>query len=287
MCKAVDALLAQAELSGPPLDLPLLGSFRSVRNIHSLVMMEAGRLVPEGAGYLIHVNRRHPEGKRRFTVAHEICHTFFKEALSSIQASVDAATGLFDIRQEEEYLCDVGAGHMLLNPRWLVPMAQSRSASLDCLLEIGDECGTSIEATAFQLAQSGVWPCTFVFWEPGLRKAQRVPPGQAALPSLEAISHPTERLRVARAYGPDDLPFVPDNKSVERDTMIYQALAARGRTEGEEVLHFGSRPVKAYCESSYAPYHGTDGELVHRVISCVIWRVPRKMATPARQMLGL
>ena len=276
MRHTVDALLAEGEVAGPPVDLRLLASLRDVRSIDYRNILEAGRLVPEDTGDIVQVNRRHTEGKRRFTVGHEICHTFFNEAKQSARASVDLTTGLFDIRDEEEYLCDVGAARILLNPCWLVPMAQSRPASLDGLFEIADVCGASIEATAFQLAQSAVWQCTFVFWEQGLRKAQQLPPGQAALPGLKGMPDPGKKLRVTRAYGSDYLPFVPRNKSVEQDSTIHQALVARGRTEGREVLYLGSRPLEAYCQSDYAPYYDGDGSLVQRVVSCVVWRQEEK-----------
>lgn len=278
--KPVDALLAQAQVTAPPPDLALLGSFRAVRRIEHVMMSEAGRLVPEESGYVIQVNRCHPEGKRRFTVAHEICHTFFREALSSVEASVDAATGLFEIRQEEEYLCDVGASHMLLHPSWLFPFARLHCPSLDGLFEIAAECRASIEATAFQLAQSGLWACTFVFWELGVRKAERVPPEQRAFDGWEPLAEPGKKLRAYRVYGPDGVPFLPRNKSVGSDTQIYRAFSEQTRTEGDEAIEIGQRSVRAFCQSDYAPYHDETACLHPRVVSCILWESARAGTQP-------
>lgn len=282
--RCADTLLADSETAERPVNLELVASFRRIRKIEYVDMVEAGRVLPTREAYVMQVNREHAEGKQRFTVGHEICHTFFHEASASVRTLVDAATGLFDIRDEEEYLCDVGAARILLNPCWLVPMAESRPASLDGLLEIAEMCGASIEATAFELAQSAVWPCTFVFWEPGLRKAQQLPSEQAALPGL--ASDPGKKLRVTRGYGSNEWPFVSKNKSVGQDSTIHQALVARGRTEGWEVLYLRSRPVEGYCQSDYAPYYDGNGSLVQRVVSCIVWPQGKK-ATVMLPIAGL
>lgn len=80
---------------------------------------------------------------------------------------------MFDSRQEEENLCDVGAGHLLLHPSWLLPLVKGMPPSLDRLLQICETCGASIEATALQLARLGASRCTFVFWELGLKKLKK------------------------------------------------------------------------------------------------------------------
>src|SRR5687767_13723455 len=115
MDRIVDALLSEAEVIEPPANLELLASFRGIRSIYTTSMREAGRLVPDGTGYLVQVNAAHSLGKRRFTVSHEICHTFFNEARNGMAGSTDAETGRYDERSPEEYLCDRGAGRILLH----------------------------------------------------------------------------------------------------------------------------------------------------------------------------
>lgn len=283
--RCVDSVLGDAEVDAPPVNLNLLASCRRVRKVEHVDMVEAGRLMPDGDGYVIQVNGRHGEGKRRFTVGHEICHTFFNEAERSSRASVDVTTGLFDLREEEEYLCDVGAAHILLNPRWLLPMAESWSASLDALLGIARECGASIEATAFQLAQAGLWPCTFVFWEPGFRKSERVTPEQAAFEGWEDLARPRPKLRASRVYGADGMLFLPKNKSVDFDSGIYRALEEQTRTEREETFELGRRTLRAWCQSDYLPYHDETGALQPRVVSCIVWeRAARTLAETTRTL---
>lgn len=276
---AVDRLLEEAGENGPRADLEVLASFRGVREVNHAEMQEAGRLLPVGAGYVIEVNAVHPAGKQRFTVAHEICHTLFNEAEQATGGTIDAETGLFNPKREEEYLCDRGAGRLLLHPSWLGPLATDRTASVDTLLELSELCGASLEATAFQLARLALWPCTVVCWEPGLRKAERVRPAQLGLPGVPRPT-PVEKLRARRVYAPPAGLFIPLNKSVDEGTPVHMALVEQGRAEGEITFALGGQPVRAWSQSLYAPYQ--DGDTTRpRVLSCLV------PLSPPRRDVGL
>ena len=261
----VDSLLEGAKVLEPPVDVDLLASLCRIREVRPVEMAEAGRLVPDGAGYVVQVNQRHPETKQRFTVAHEFAHTFFADALKATRSVRDKATGMFNDREEEEFLCDFGAARALLNPRWLQPLARGRAPSLDGLIEIAQTCQASLEATAIQLSRLGLWYCSFAFWEPGLRK------GEAS--DAEADS-PREKLRVRRVYAPQDAPFLPRNKSADEESQIWAAFVEQGRSEGEEYLDLGYRLAPAFTQSIYAPYYDEQGSLRPRVISCLRWQKP-------------
>ncbi len=164
-------------------------------------------------------------------------------------------------------------------------MAESRSPSLVALLEIAEDCGASIEATAFQLAQAGRWPCTFVFWEPGFRKSERVTLEQAAFEGWKDLARPRPKLRSSRVYGADGTPFLPKNKSVDFDSGIYRAFEEETRTEREETFELGRRTLRAWCQSDYLPYHDETGALQPRVVSCIVWdRAARTLAEPTRTL---
>jgi hypothetical protein len=269
--RLVDGLLDECGVAGPPVDVEMLASLRRVRRVELVEMAEAGRLVPEGSGYVIHVNERHAESKRRFTIAHEVGHTFFDEATAALRYKADGATGLFEPRSEEEYLCDMAAARALLHPHWLEPLARADGPSLEALFALAQTCGASIEATAIQLSRLGRWRCSFVFWEPGLRKAERLRAAQPALGGWEGPAGPQEKLRAQRVYGPAGVPFLPRNKSIDSGSQVWRAYAEETTTEGEELLDLGATAVPAAVQSTYAPYFGEGGVLRPRVISCVIW----------------
>ncbi len=255
---AADALLALAEVTGPPAPLELLASLRGVVNVEAMSMRSAGRLVPRVDGYLIQVNDGDPPTRRRFSIAHEICHTFFTVPATGGAPHEDATTGAFDESLQEEYLCDVGAAHLLLHPRWLIERAAGVDPSIDRLFAIASECEASAEATARQLAALGVWSCSFVFWEPGYRKA-------------EVRRDQPARLRVARVYASPGAPFLPRRKSVRDDSSIADALRDHSRTSGVERFVIGRRELVAQCESHFAGYDGPDGTSVPRVRSLLLW----------------
>jgi hypothetical protein len=271
---AVERLLNTAEVVGPPAPLELLGSLRGVVRIESVPISSAGRLVPvPGGGYVVQVNEADSPGRQRFSAAHEICHTFFDDARRAARTHDDPTIGAFDERRSEEYLCDLGAAHMLLHPGWLKDLAAGQQPSLDGLFAVASRCEASAEATARQLATLGVWRCSFVFWEPGYRKAERDLLARTPLPGLEAVApRPVPRLRATRVYTATGMPFFPLRKSVGEDSSIAEALLSEGRTRGVERFDIGRQSLLANCESHYVGYEDGGGALVPRVLTLMRWR---------------
>ncbi len=257
MRAAADALLARAGVTAPPAPLELLASLQGVVDIQTATMPSAGRLIPASAGYVIQVNASDLPTRQRFSIAHEICHTFFDR--QSPTTRDDAATGTFDPSALEEYLCDIGAAHLLLHPRWLRERAAHHPPSLDRLFAIATACQASAEATARQVAELGVWDCSFVFWELGHRRHER-----------EDEQH--ARLRVARVYPSPGAPFLPLRKSVAEASSIATALTTRGRSSGVERLVLGRQELVADCEAQWVGYDTPDGVTVPRVLSLLRWR---------------
>ena len=214
---AIEHLLAQAEVTEPPAPLNLMGSIRGIERIERVAMSSAGCLVPlSGGGYIVQVNEGHSSGRRRFSAAHEIVHTFFNEVRGARRSHDDEVTGRFERSREdlrEEYLCDIGAAHMLLHPLWLRVLALGREPSLERLFAVADRCGASAEATARQLAVLGIWECSFIIWEPGYRKGESDLVRRPALPGFEAIApRPTLKLRAERVYPAPGAPFFSSPK---------------------------------------------------------------------------
>lgn len=273
MRAAVDRLLEEAEVNRPPAPLDVLGSLRGVTDIEAVAMASAGRLVPlPDAGYIVQVNDADSRGRQRFSAAHEICHTFFNEARRGVRGHDDADIGVFDERRSEEFLCDVGAAHMLLHPPWLQDLAAGREPSLGCLFEAATRCDASAEATARQLAALGVWRCSFVFWEPGYRKGERELLARTPLSGLEAVApQPLPKLRAARVYASPGSPFFPLRKSVDADSSIAAAALNDARTRRVERFDLGSQRLVVDCESQYAGYTDGDGRQVLRVLTLMRW----------------
>ncbi len=245
--RAVDTLLQIGEVSGPPAPLELLASLRGVANIQFTKMIEAGRLVfLPGSGWRIQVNAAHPSGRQRFTIAHEICHTFFHEAITAAGAAdtrerrrSDPLTGDFDRSgDQEEWLCDYGAARLILHPNWLTALAADRAPSLDALADIAAICDSSHEATAVQIARLRLWPCVFVYWGFEGRDADSLAPYRV-YPALD-----------------DDEIVLP---TAARGSSIRAAMNGGSRRQSIE--------AGWSVESWYAGYRTPQGKRVDRILS--------------------
>ena len=272
MRTAVDQLLRRAEVTEPPTPLDVVGSFCGVVRTETVAMSDAGRLIslPNG-GYVVQVNQADSQGRQRFSTAHEICHTLFNQFRRTTRSHDDPTTGMF-AGKGEEYLCDIGAAHLLLHASWVRDLASGCKPSLDRLLQTARACDASLEATARQIATLGIWNCSFAFWELGYRKSEREVFGRAPLPGFESVAPvPTQKLRVARVYASPGLPFLPPNASTSEESSITEALRTQGSSSAREEFALASGRLVADCESQYVGYRRGDGEVVRRVITMMRW----------------
>jgi hypothetical protein len=264
-------LIDEAQLDGPPFRPEILASFRNVREVRLKPMQSAARLFPDRATgtLIIEVNEQHSEGKRNFSIDHETIHTVFPTYTGSLID--DLVTGEFSSGSEEELLCDIGAAALLLDDRWLRPIALQSGCCLDTLFYLATRFNASLEATARKLIELQLWPCAFVFWEDGFRKNERIPDGQR--PFLELMDHglPQPQLRVARPYCTRSFDtFIPHNKSIPETSLIATCCDEVERTAGFEAIEFRTGyPERFYCESAFVPYR-RNGVVRRRIVSLLV-----------------
>lgn len=264
MRRVVDELLASAEVLSCPAPLPLLASFRGVRGIREVSMAQAARLVPVDGGFEIQVNESHPQTRQRFSIAHEIGHTFFPLTQRPVD---DQSIGTFDVANAEEYLCDIAAARMLFHPQWLTKLTARLSPGFDGLASIAEQCGGSLEATGRAIADDALWSgCGILVLEPGYRKKEREQLGQYRLAGV-AAAPPRPKLRVARAYMATGLPFIPRNKSVDASSVAHRAWIAEARARGEEELDLGRTSWVIDMDAAWAPFTNSAGIDVPRVLA--------------------
>lgn len=186
------------------------------------------------------------------------------------QAVDDAVTGTFPNVSEEELLCDIGASALLLDPRWLGPLARDAGPSIQTLLLLAGLFGASLEATARKLVELDLWPCAIVTWEPGQRKSARLPAGQGLLAGLEHLGAGWSKLRVKRPYVSRSFGhFIPENKSADDTSVVALCRVADEPLRSVEQFVFGRLPIRLYCECVYAPYK-LGAETRPRVISLLL-----------------
>jgi hypothetical protein len=139
----------------------------------------------------------------------------------------------------------------------------------------------SLEATARQLADVAPWTAAFVFWEEGVRKKERIPPGQLVMPGLGDLGDPEPKLRVASCYRTASFRhFVPRNKSIADTSLVAVCSDDEPQTFGIDAIDLGKSTgtIELYCESFHAPYRR--GDVVRRRVISLVLPVDHQTGTP-------
>ena len=143
-----------------------LERFLAARNITDVATDDAlkadGALVPLGtgfkAGFRMVLRRDLPESRINFTVAHEICHTFFYERVPEIKFASHA------VDQEEEHLCNCGAEEILMPALDVRRREKDKPISLDVLLTMAAHYRVSVAAMLIRLRRLGLWRAELFLW---------------------------------------------------------------------------------------------------------------------------
>lgn len=238
MVKLCTDLLREAR-AAVPVDVRALASWRGAV-VEEAEQPIAGWLYHRDGRLVIRVRASDVEGRRRFTICHEICHTFFPDFRESDKARVDQDVERFDHRNAEEYLCDLGAAELLLPRetfRWMLP----DRFDLDDTVRFAAHYRASIEATARRCATLATSPVAFVVLErAGKERALRV------------------RWAISTGLAP-----IRPGTPVPKNCRLTRALGERDvRYRGETALLVGSFEVSARL----MPYERV-GETVDRVLA--------------------
>jgi Zn-dependent peptidase ImmA (M78 family) len=121
-----------------------------------------GALVPLGsdfsAGFRMVLRRDLPETRINFTVAHEICHTFFYERAPEIKFTDHP------VDPEEERLCNCGAEEMLTPAFDVKRRTKGKPVSLDVLQTMAAHYRVSMSAMLIRLRRLNLWKAELVLW---------------------------------------------------------------------------------------------------------------------------
>lgn len=240
MVRKCEDLLANEP--GVPVDLAVLASMQAVLSIDLADMVEAGCIQVDGERFRIRLRASDPERRRRFTLAHEICHIFFET--TRLAGVIDHEVGRYGAKDQVEYLCDLGAAELLL-PRTAFAARCPAQPGFDDVCTIAEEFDASLEATASRIVGLGLGPAQLVVLEPRLTVAQERSVRKAtAAPSFVGMeaADPRRKLRVAWSTGREW--FVPQNKSVNDGTALAVCIQAGDVDVVEDPGITGGRPVR-------------------------------------------
>jgi len=121
-----------------------------------------GYIEPIGAsftdGFRLVVNDAAPLVRQRFTMAHEICHTFFYQIVPEIKFSRHPTDSF------EEALCNHGAAALLMPADDVLSHVKTRDVSLDTLEQMSERYAVSMEAAFLRMRALRIWNCEMTVW---------------------------------------------------------------------------------------------------------------------------
>jgi Zn-dependent peptidase ImmA (M78 family) len=241
MLLAVNAALPHRRLVHLEERLLWLQRKRHIRCVRDSSEIEGdGRLEPLGTsfgdGFDLLVSKARSPARRRFTLAHELCHTFFYELVPRVKFSPHREDPC------EERLCDGGASEILM-PSWQVEAAvlasgtgtreavDSRDAvtSLVTLHELARQFQVSTPAMMSRLRDLSLSRCRLQVWQRSNSGAFLFPGSARSADSWSALATHVERAwrTGTSVYGHDYLESV-DESGVRRVCKISYEARAQG-----------------------------------------------------------
>lgn len=205
--RAAERLVRRACIDRPPVDLWRLAALQGIGDVRWEDLGEIdGSLVPTDGGLAVELNRSSPVTRARFTLAHEIAHTFLRNHPRESQfrqRPTKACSGLSPDRTLEEQLCDFAAGELLMPRRLFRQAARPYAHPLDDIPALANKFVASLEATAIRYSR--LFPATLLAYWVRRGDALVAKSVQAPWPYVRALKstpcHITDKTRVVtRAF---------------------------------------------------------------------------------------
>ena len=219
-----------------PISVDVLASLRSIsRSEEAPVHSPDAELVPDGlGGVTMRVNTDRPETRQRFSVAHEISHTFFPDYTTKEWCRTDARYR--DRQNAEDFLemlCDIGAAELLFPQPWF---GRDATAVTDAsgIISLASTYHASREATIRRYTETSPDSVAAVFFTWKLKPTQIGTVGNPNQSNFFGISTDDElrealRLRIEYSVASEsfkaDGHFLPRDKSIAKAGPIYRAAS--------------------------------------------------------------
>ena len=146
-----------------------LENYLADRNVSDLVydtLLDGdGFIQPLGLSFLdgfrISLNPLLPATRIRFTLAHELCHTFFYEHVPELKFMPH------ECDEAEERLCNFGAAELLMPQKSVMKMAKNKPVCLQSLEALAHAHIVSTEAMLVRLRSLRIWNAELSVWKKG------------------------------------------------------------------------------------------------------------------------
>lgn len=206
---------------GPPYNMDSLASFRGYR--------------PKQVGFLgddqdacisigeMLVNDSKPPVRQRYSIGHEITHTFFPDFEREVRSAGPRWRRERDSQSEVEQLCQIGASELLMPVRAFRREMARRETSLPAVLSLATLFEASPEAAARRFVDLGEAQLIAVFLAMENKPTELRGMQQVVL-GLPGFGSPPEKLRVSYAAASPRCgsTFVLRHKSVPEHSVAYR-----------------------------------------------------------------
>lgn len=197
------------------------------------------------------INSEDPATRQKFSKAHELVELLFSELPQGISLGGGwflKCPGGFK-EKTKEHLCDQTAANLLMPPDEIQKRIQLYGANFNCGRLVATEFEVSLSAALVHIARLSPERCAVVFWQmknkPSELKKQPAQ-NQLILFGLDSIDGPAKKLRVVWSLGGADMPYIPVDKSVDKDSHVFMAWECNMFTCGDDYLTFDGRSSALY-----------------------------------------
>ena len=239
----------------PPVDPGMIASYQGIHHIERSPLGWAGCLLTDNGQLVIRVRSTDTPGRQRFTILHEVAHTFLPGYRHAPQYRCTPLSTRAR-REPNEVLCDIAASELLMPERYVRSVIAEASFDLDAVSDLAFDCDASLEAAARRFIS--LWPEPSLLIRMELTTKPRDPAGEP-------------KLRVASTLTNGTWPYMPVHKSIGEDHVLNQCL------DGTSVdcianLDELTKPPVGSVELHARHYPFVDSEGAHRERVLVIAR---------------
>jgi Zn-dependent peptidase ImmA (M78 family) len=171
---------------GPPFDPthPQVLLARRILTVRQIPLNSDGRVYLRDGHYIIEVSSITPRSRRRFTLAHELAHTFFISAVADLHLemahslaeasfaayldaflNLDSSSWYAPTSKEEEQLCNIGAVSFLTPATEFVSACRSLTCSIDAFRQLQKVFQISLTTAIRRVTELDVWPVLVGLWD--------------------------------------------------------------------------------------------------------------------------
>jgi hypothetical protein len=162
--------------SGPPWDVELLASLRDIR-VENTDLLARGQDALWTSGRVL-VSRRAARTRRRYSIAHEIVHSFLATHDEGADLSAMSPSGKEAAEGELEYLCQVGAAELLMPWESYCARMGTGMPGVLFILQLARDFEVSPEAASRRAVDLAARRCAVLFAHPWDGETLRPRPGR-------------------------------------------------------------------------------------------------------------